>query len=548
MKQNLLQIAVTAATDTPEETLSAGKMYEHNATALVFTLEESLVLPEYRYYAEFVTVSGTARTAYLTPDAQNQITVELPVEVTAQMTALCVFNIVQIAENGKTEQVIKAKTVRLYFSALENTDRLIDENHSFSVNQLLEAIRQNTFKGEKGDKGDAYILTDADRSEIAAKMNEDFYGLPLYKTTRGTGVFTLPGIAEGSLADKVEICQKNAGETLSDALVCIGKNVLEPILDSSRYAVFEKNGTYARVYFYFQPNTTYILAKRFDSVTKKCTSFIRVGGKQYYFCHTSQSNLNTSQLEFTTDDSGLVILESTGVYVSQANYQSILNSDWEGIFIGEKASSIILRCQFDTPLCAVDAVHADCFDFISGKSVRRTNRVFVSASMVDASTALQLTDGEHTVYRYTVQLPADAYKQVGTSGCCNAYTVTETPLITNKDYTAFVQQSGKTECVCFATANNTAYIYSELEAAPFCEMLDEAVTADTPVTLIYVRALSVTQTECAETAPFALPQNPECQIAQATPSNAQAVLSYAGGVSGAVSDLEARVTAIENKL
>ena len=35
MKQNLLQIAVTAAPDTAEDTLSAGKMYEHNATALV---------------------------------------------------------------------------------------------------------------------------------------------------------------------------------------------------------------------------------------------------------------------------------------------------------------------------------------------------------------------------------------------------------------------------------------------------------------------------------------------------------------------------------
>ena len=68
MKQNLLQIAVTAAPDTAEDTLSAGKMYEHNATALVFILDESLILPEYRYYAEFVTVSGTARTAYLTPD------------------------------------------------------------------------------------------------------------------------------------------------------------------------------------------------------------------------------------------------------------------------------------------------------------------------------------------------------------------------------------------------------------------------------------------------------------------------------------------------
>ena len=193
MKQNLLQIAVTAAPDTAEDTLSAGKMYEHNATALVFILDESLILPEYRYYAEFVTVSGTARTAYLTPDENRQITVDLPVEITSQMTALCVFNIVQIAENGKTEQVIKAKTVTLYFSALANTDLLIDANHAFSVNQLLEAIRLGTFKGEKGDTGDAYVLTDTDRTDIAAKMQAELYGLPLEMTFELRGEASLGG-------------------------------------------------------------------------------------------------------------------------------------------------------------------------------------------------------------------------------------------------------------------------------------------------------------------------------------------------------------------
>ena len=53
MKQNVLQISVTAAPEEQTDALSAGKMYEHNATALMFTLEESLVLPTYRYYAEF---------------------------------------------------------------------------------------------------------------------------------------------------------------------------------------------------------------------------------------------------------------------------------------------------------------------------------------------------------------------------------------------------------------------------------------------------------------------------------------------------------------
>lgn len=172
MKQNIIDVAVTAVAEDATDTLQVGKMYEHNATALRFVLEEALISSEYRYYTEFVTVHGVARTAYVTPDSNRQITVELPVEITSQMTALCVLNIVKIAENGKTEQVIKAKSVRLYFSALENTDRLLDANHTFSVNQLLEAIQAGTFKGERGPQGIRGVKGDkGDKGEPAVPVD-----------------------------------------------------------------------------------------------------------------------------------------------------------------------------------------------------------------------------------------------------------------------------------------------------------------------------------------------------------------------------------------
>lgn len=152
MKQNVIEIAVSPESAAEQEA-QAGIMYEHNATAIRFVIDAAYLQSGYRYYVEFVTVNGVSRTAYLTPEA-GKLEVSLPLEVTSQMTALCVLNIVQIAENGKTELLVKASRVRLYFSVLENTDKQIDADHAFSVNTLLEAIEKGTFKGDRGDQGE----------------------------------------------------------------------------------------------------------------------------------------------------------------------------------------------------------------------------------------------------------------------------------------------------------------------------------------------------------------------------------------------------------
>lgn len=545
MIQNILKITVTAVPETSTDTLQAGKMYEHNATALCFILDEELVAPEYRCYAEFVTVSGTARTEYLTPDVQNQITVELPVEVTAQMTALCVFNVVKISENGKTEQVIKAKTVRLYFSSLENTDRLIDENHAFSVNQLLEAIRQNTFKGDKGDKGDAYMLTDADRTEIAAKMNADFYGLPMYKTACGTNVFTLSGAANAAAVQSVCVTPCAGGKALSDAYLCIGENILQPILDSTKYNVFERQDAYIKVFFTLKPTTVYVLAKRNGAFSKRCSSYVRVGKKTQYFCHTSTQELNLTQIEFTTDETGVIELGSTGIGVSQASYQSILENEWEGIFIGEKSNSAVLRKIFDAPLYAVNADYADSFDFLSGETVRNTVCLPLTADMVDATSALTLTDGTHTVYRHRILLPTESQKAIAvTDGDCASYAITEKFLTVNADYKSYVNATGNTECVFFGTADNSVYIYSESPSEAFAEMLTAAETAGAPLTVLYGLAKAVVQTETAAV----LPSDLQADTVQICPKNAQAHISYSANITDVFSDLESRMNALENRI
>lgn len=163
MKQNIVEIQVPAGLSEAPEEAQGGVMYEHNATALRFVLDPVYIAPEYRYYLEFVTVNGVNRTEYLTPDEENAIEFSIPADITSQMTALCCLNVVAVNEAGKTEQLIKSKSVNLYFSVFENTEKKLAADYAFSVNALLEAIKNGTFKGEKGDpgeKGDAGVSVD----------------------------------------------------------------------------------------------------------------------------------------------------------------------------------------------------------------------------------------------------------------------------------------------------------------------------------------------------------------------------------------------------
>lgn len=542
MKQNLLQIAVTAAPDTAEDTLSAGKMYEHNATALVFTLEESLVLPEYRYYAEFVTVSGTARTAYFTPDENRQITVDLPVEITSQMTALCVFNIVQIAENGKTEQVIKAKTVRLYFSALENTDRLIDENHAFSVNQLLEAIRQNTFKGEKGDKGDAYVLTDTDRTEIAAKMQEDLYGLPLQMTFEMRGESSLGGAKQSAAVTELTVTVENCSVTgVSDVKVTVGQNEIAWLLSAEKYTVFPPaESNYTNLSLSLKPNTTYVLSRLNDSLTKHCYSAVVIDGASLYFCHRAAPGSNRKYLEFTTGADGTASLRTTYVYQSAQAFQNVLETDWQGLTVTELANSVTLQQHFGTPLYAVSAVCADSFDFVSGTLTRRTAKASLDGSCLSSETPLCVTDGEKTAYRYLFSLPADSISRIcgAANGFCAQYPVMAYDVATDVAYKEYVAENGVTEGIYFGLSDGTVCVLSETAPADF-----SAQVTETPIEIVYATAA---RTEALPATEVVLPEG--AFTAYVSPQMVCARLSCKADISAAMCDLQARLTAIENKL
>lgn len=546
MTQNILEIQVALSASETEAVLQAGNMYEHNATALRFLLDAAFLQADYRFYAEFVTVKGVARTEYLTPDSTGSILVSLPQEITAQMTALCVFNIVKIGDSGKTEQLIKAKKVRLYFSNLENTEKLLDADYAFSVNALLEAIYNNTFKGDKGDKGDTYVLTDADKADIAARLDTDFYGLPLYRKQRGTGDFLLAGA--GAMASVRSVCVMPAavGTPLSSVKVTVGKNLLAPFLKAEKYNLFETStGNYKRIIFYLKPNTDYVLSRRNGGISKRCTTSVRAGGKNNYFCHTSNAAMNRTLVEFSTDETGAVTLESTGVGLSEADYAAVLANEWDGLTLTEKSDSAVWNKTFDTPLSAVGEAYADSFDFVTGTLTRKTLCVPVTESLLDAEAPLVLTDGEHTVYRHRLTLPEGSVKASGiTDGFCETYATVPNFLTKNADYAAFVQTFKETEGVFFGSADNSLYVYSVLEREAFCQMLSERQTAGDPLLMLCCRAIPEVTEEGAETLPA--PEN--LSEVQVSPSSAVAEFGYSADISEVIADLESRIAALENIL
>ncbi len=137
-----------------DEIYNAGTMYEHNATTLVFEIDAQYISPQYRYYIEFSLPTGVVRTEYLTPNESNKISFDMPASLTSSMSMLCYFNVVEINETTyETEKLIKAKEIKLCFSPIASCDDMLREEYDFSVNSLLEAVKNGDFKGDKGDRG-----------------------------------------------------------------------------------------------------------------------------------------------------------------------------------------------------------------------------------------------------------------------------------------------------------------------------------------------------------------------------------------------------------
>ncbi len=154
MNQKIISIEITPENESVI-TENGGVMWEHNASVLKFIIAADYV-GDYRYYLEYRSLMGTkTRTDYLELNLEdNTITYSIPATMTSLKGVECYFNIVKIDEDGNTIQVIKPKKFGLTFDYSPETDKSLCKEYDFSINSLLEAIRQGTFKGDRGEKGE----------------------------------------------------------------------------------------------------------------------------------------------------------------------------------------------------------------------------------------------------------------------------------------------------------------------------------------------------------------------------------------------------------
>lgn len=540
MQQNIVTVEVPPSLPEPAQDISAGNMYEHNATALEFVLDAALVSADYRYYLEFVTVSGVSRTEYLTPDEERKIRFSVPQEITAQMTALCVLNIVQVSADGVTEQLIKAQTVRLHFSPLENTEKRLCADYEFTINSLLAAIENDTFKGDKGDKGDAYILTDADKAEIASKVDEVFYGLPLQKRMTVQGTKDLPLSADSGTVQSLSVSP--ATDTLNgiaDVQITAGENQIAWLLNSAQYQSYvDVQSSYARYRITLTPGKPYVLVRLRSALSQYVHAYLRVGATNYWFCHQTVAGSSKSMFTFTAPDDGVCELYASYVYYGAENFQQVLDTDWQGLGIYEADAVLLQKKSFLEPLRAVGGF-ADSFDFATGALIRRTQAVTLTAEMLsdDAPTALQ--SGEHTAYRYRLSLPAElpARHMNGTAVLCSCLPAMPGDIATSADYASYVSSTDNTEGVFLDAAN----VLTLLSAQP-ADQIKSWLTAQTPV-LLYATADRVM---AGEGEALILPQT--ARQMQVSPPELHADIAYAADISAVAADFEARIQAMENKL
>ncbi len=171
----------------------AGVMWEHNATSLVFNIDNAYI-GDYRYYLEYRSLLGTkVRTEYLKLDTENKtITYSIPVTMSSLKGVECYFNIISIDGDGNTVQVIKPHKFYLQFDYSPDTDNSLAKINDFSVNALLESIRLGTFKGDKGDKGDTGAKGDkgdkGETGEVSMDYATNNFANAVKKTVTGNPV------------------------------------------------------------------------------------------------------------------------------------------------------------------------------------------------------------------------------------------------------------------------------------------------------------------------------------------------------------------------
>lgn len=548
MNEKIIELEVKP--ERPGETTEAagGTMFEHNATVLSFCLSPEYCLPEYKYYLEFVTVHGILRTDYLVPNEAHKIIFSIPQEVTSQMTALAVLNIAAFDANGNTTQLIKSKTVRLYFSNLENVDKTLCENYAFSVNQLLEAIKNGTFKGEKGEQGEqgeTYSLVSEDYQKISDLIAKKDFGLPLYTKAKIVRKAFLKQITNEPSLHMLMVYPGVINKPLKDVKVTFGTNSLEHAFVQTSYRQFKpgENG-YSDLNIYVRPNEEYTLSTR-NAENSTITAQLFYKNKAYPISKAAEPIVAQEQAISIGEES--TALFQVKLPKDPADYQKACETEWEGITLTSNASTRILKQTFSEPLYFLDEHYVDTFDFLSGMLTRRTAKLVLQEEMIADAPDYTLKNGSETLYGYNIffppNMPTKAYEIY--VGSCNHLPIVPNYMWTDDQLLEAIQNGDNVEGICIDTWDNVVAIYSKKSSAELKAFLREASTQNDPVEVIYPREFE-TEEIIAVPQPNYLP--PRIRSMCVAPYDVVAEVEYTIDLSKKHRELEERLSALENRM
>ncbi len=165
---------------TPSAFQWGGVQNEDNATTVIFTLSSALIKEGMKYRIDFNSAGAGFQPSEYLVLTDNSVSRDLPISVTRfggnVQATLCAFL------NGMT---VLSKPVTLFLTSVKRNDTRFNETLSAYEQFMLKTVEEvngvfeNTkavcdeieemlIKGElKGERGDDYVLTEADKNEIA---------------------------------------------------------------------------------------------------------------------------------------------------------------------------------------------------------------------------------------------------------------------------------------------------------------------------------------------------------------------------------------------
>lgn len=501
MERKIISIDIKPGTLNQETTENAGVMWEHNATEIHFNLDDVYIGEDYRYYIEYRSVMGTKdRTAYLT-QFNKQIKFIIPVSMTSLKSVECYFNIATIDEDGNTIQIIKPVKFCLDFDFSGNIDNSVAKSNDFSINSLLEAIRNGNFKGEKGDKGDSYELTQEDLLEVSRNVSEEIYGLPFVREIKGKGSKEIKGVSAKGVSESFEIKGPvpsfegiDEGElSLLDCVnnvdIFVGENKVEHLLKPEKYSEFYKDeSAYDTSYFvapiFLKPNTEYVLVRWLNVVNDIIAGIKPKEGECQFFASYADAYLQKKSVTFTTGESGVTYLVASDVGDDMDVYTEVLQGTFLGLAIFEVEQYCHCSATFETPLYTVSENCYDFADITLGKAVHNVAHFQVPITVTENGNAAFVYNGR-IIYRYEVPIAEEPDCRLEYDVFSTHYTNTDVLIETNEDVGKFLEQNIGGTGIHLDRVNSKIYIYSNKNPTTYKVFLLTEEARGTSVAVYY---------------------------------------------------------------